>query len=49
MLTSEVENYPGFEDGIMGPEMMKKFERQAARFGTELVPEDVTAVDFSTV
>ena len=47
MLTSEVENYPGFEDGIVGPEMMEKFERQAARFGAELVPEDVTAVDFS--
>src|SRR3954466_2882458 len=47
MLTSEVENYPGFEDGIMGPEMMKKFEKQAGRFGAELVPEDVTAIDFS--
>jgi len=47
MLTSEVENYPGFEDGIMGPEMMEKFEKQAKRFGAELVPEDVTSIDFS--
>jgi thioredoxin reductase (NADPH) len=47
MLTSEVENYPGFEDGILGPEMMEKFEKQAARFGAELVPTDVTAIDFS--
>lgn len=47
MLTSEVENYPGFEEGIMGPEMMEKFHRQAARFGTEFLQEDVTEVDFS--
>src|SRR5260370_16657331 len=47
MLTSEVENYPGFETGIMGPEMMEKFEQQAQRFGTEIIPEDVIAVDFS--
>lgn len=47
MLTSEVENYPGFEDGIIGPEMMEKFEAQARRFGTEMLAEDVTAVDFS--
>ncbi|GCE49363.1 thioredoxin reductase (NADPH) [Thermosporothrix hazakensis] len=47
MLTSEVENYPGFENGILGPEMMEKFEKQAQRFGAELLPEDVTAVDFS--
>lgn len=47
MLTSDVENYPGFEDGLMGPEMMEKFQKQAARFGTELVSRDVTAVDFS--
>jgi len=47
MTTSEVENYPGFEGGILGPEMMEKFEQQARRFGTEMMAEDVTAVDFS--
>src|SRR5207247_7660483 len=47
MLTSDVENYPGFEEGIMGPEMMEKFEAQARRFGTEVVQEDVIAVDFT--
>jgi thioredoxin reductase (NADPH) len=47
MLTSEVENYPGFEEGIMGPEMMEKFEMQARRFGTEMIQEDVIDVDFS--
>src|SRR5690242_9134018 len=47
MLTSDVENYPGFEEGILGPEMMEKFEAQARRFGTDMLPEDVTAIDFS--
>src|SRR5436190_14331017 len=47
MLTSDVENYPGFEEGILGPPMMEKFEAQARRFGTELIPEDVISVDFS--
>lgn len=47
MLTSEVENFPGFETGIMGPEMMEKFESQALRFGTEMLPEDVVSVDFN--
>ncbi len=47
MSTSDVENYPGFEEGILGPEMMEKFEIQARRFGTEMLPEDVTAIDFS--
>jgi thioredoxin reductase (NADPH) len=47
MLTSDVENYPGFEEGILGPEMMEKFEQQARRFGTEMVAEDVIEVDFS--
>ncbi len=47
MITSEVENYPGFEDGVLGPELMDKFEKQARRFGAEMVPQDVTKVDFS--
>jgi thioredoxin reductase (NADPH) len=47
MLTSEVENYPGFEEGILGPSMMEKFEEQARRFGAEMIPEDVSAIDFS--
>jgi len=47
MLTSDVENYPGFEEGILGPPMMEKFEAHARRFGTEVIPEDVIAIDFS--
>ena len=47
MITSDVENYPGYPDGVMGPEMMAEFRRQAERFGTEFVTDDVTAVDFS--
>ena len=47
MLTTDVENYPGFPEGVQGPEMMELFRKQAARFGTELVQEDATAVDFS--
>jgi thioredoxin reductase (NADPH) len=47
MITSEVENYPGYRDGIMGPEMMAQFRAQAARFGTEFLTDDVTRVDLS--
>ena len=47
MITSDVENYPGYADGIMGPTMMGDFRRQAERFGAEFVTDDVTRVDFS--
>jgi len=47
MLTTLVENYPGFVDGVMGPELMETMRKQAERFGTDIVPEDVTAVDFT--
>jgi thioredoxin reductase (NADPH) len=47
MLTTDVENYPGFENGVMGPDMMDVFERQALRMGAEMCPEDVTNIDFT--
>ena len=47
MLTTDVENYPGFPDAIMGPELMSNFRKQAERFGTRIVTSEVTKVDFS--
>ena len=47
MLTSDVENYPGYREGVMGPDMMDDFEAQAARFGAKMRPENVERVDLS--
>lgn len=47
MTTTEVENYPGFPEGVSGPELMDKFKKQAIRFGTTVITDDVERVDFS--
>jgi thioredoxin reductase (NADPH) len=48
MITSDVENFPGFPEGVLGPELMEKLRRQAEKFGPEIIYDDVTLVDFSS-
>lgn len=48
MTTTDVENYPGFPEGILGPDMMEAFKKQAERFGTDIRPQDVTSVDLAS-
>src|SRR5918999_2936584 len=47
MMTTDVENYPGFPEGIMGPELMSLFREQAERFGTRFVTDDAAAIELS--
>jgi thioredoxin reductase (NADPH) len=47
MLTTEVENYPGFKEGILGPDLISQMWKQAERFGCEFIFEDTTGIDFS--
>src|SRR2546430_12547241 len=49
MITSDVENYPGYADGLLGPAMLQDFRRQAERFGPVFLSDDVTLVDFSAL
>src|SRR4030042_3432490 len=46
MLTTDIENFPGFPEGILGPDLMKKFRDQAERFGAEIINIDVRSIDF---
>ena len=48
MVTSDVENFPGFPEGVLGPELMEKLRRQAEKFGPEIIYDDVSFVDFSS-
>src|SRR6266516_1100369 len=49
MITSDVENFPGFPDGVLGPELMEKLRRQAEKFGPEIIYYDVSFVDFTSI